>query len=79
MITKREMEKRAIQPDSIRKSFPYKPNKLNFQSTFTTITNKKSQKPSKESHIKNTSTLKKKTKIKDPNFPKKIGLPPNKH
>ena len=73
------MEKRATQPDSTRKPFPYKPNNSNSKDTFKTITNHQSQKPSEELHLKNTSTLKKKTKIKDPNFPKKIGLPPNKH
>jgi len=72
------MEKRATQPDSTRKSYPYKPNKSNSQSTFTTTTNHKSQKPSDESHLK-TQAHQKEKKRKDSNFPKKIGLPSNKH
>jgi len=71
------MEKRATQHNNTRKSYPYKPNKLNLESTFTIVTNHKSQKPSKESHPE-TQAHQKEKKRKDSNFPKKIGLPPNK-
>ena len=67
------MEKRVTQPDNIGKPFPYKPNNptsiVPSQSPLTTIA-----KNQVNHHTKKHRHTKKKTKTKDSNFPKKIGL-----
>jgi len=74
------MEKKTTQPDSMGKSFPYKSNnqtrKVPSQSSL--ATKAKNQVKNHTQKHKHTKKKRKENKIKDSNFPTKIGIPPNK-